>query len=555
MKLKKIAAAVLAASMLLAGCADNENRRSEREENSSRETKSSSESSSSSTSKSKDDLEIPKLTIEDGILKAVSSELTSVVIPSGVTEIEDAFGNCRKLLSVSLPDTITYISEGAFNDCTNVTVTYKGKEYSYNRLADLYEEINIGNLPKEPLDKNIILNDTDFVFYSYYYCMSCARSNKSFDITKSIDSIELFNRLLDYVFIPDDDPDKVEELEEDILGGDYYYYSLEKTEKLIQKSMFPKFKLSSVDYKKSECWSEEDNCFIWTPKIAGGGLGDYFNSFFIQEDGYKQGDYVYVTVAFVDENRGTSRNLCKTALPPASEIDIWDITPEYFDLPRYQMKFKKFEVEDHYYYEPYFLVGFKPIDERPAGFDFAKMLYSEIDSFDMYDISNVFGGFGLMDTILGKRAYIFSWSQLGSHNYMEYNNYMTYGASGENDKIEFDHFINNQIIWDTEDPNIMWGYDLDEITITDSFNGDTFKYSFEKAGHRDGTYDETAEYTHNDEPVSEQEFYSAKLVNDFKDYFKSDMYSPPCEIIKQYDYQAGSSTLADVYEIARAVIE
>lgn len=48
--------------------------------------------------------------------------LTSIVIPEGVTKIEDeAFNNCEKLTSVTLPTTLTSIGSAAFGNCVGLT--------------------------------------------------------------------------------------------------------------------------------------------------------------------------------------------------------------------------------------------------------------------------------------------------------------------------------------------------------------------------------------------------------------------------------------------------
>ena len=50
------------------------------------------------------------------------SDLTSVVIPDGVTRIGvSAFDNCTSLTSVTIPDSVTYIGKGAFEGCSGLT--------------------------------------------------------------------------------------------------------------------------------------------------------------------------------------------------------------------------------------------------------------------------------------------------------------------------------------------------------------------------------------------------------------------------------------------------
>lgn len=65
--------------------------------------------------------------------------LTSVVIPKGVTEINDmAFMGCKNLLTVTIPDTIKKISPYAFNMCDNLcNVIYTGTEEQWN-VIDIY---------------------------------------------------------------------------------------------------------------------------------------------------------------------------------------------------------------------------------------------------------------------------------------------------------------------------------------------------------------------------------------------------------------------------------
>ena len=73
------------------------------------------------------DLKIPEY-IDGYRVTAIGKEafyrqkLTSVIIPNGVTIIEDyAFGNCEDLISVTLPDSITDIGNSAFTFCRKLT--------------------------------------------------------------------------------------------------------------------------------------------------------------------------------------------------------------------------------------------------------------------------------------------------------------------------------------------------------------------------------------------------------------------------------------------------
>lgn len=68
--------------------------------------------------------------------------LTSINIPDSVRHIyPNAFADCTSLESLILPDGggIRGVGDGAFKGCEALTVTYKGKEYSYADLDDLYD--------------------------------------------------------------------------------------------------------------------------------------------------------------------------------------------------------------------------------------------------------------------------------------------------------------------------------------------------------------------------------------------------------------------------------
>ena len=68
------------------------------------------------------------------------SELTSVVIPEGVTYIEEyAFSGCESLISVSLPSTMETIGSAAFKNCTALNDVY------YNGTEEMANLIEIGD--------------------------------------------------------------------------------------------------------------------------------------------------------------------------------------------------------------------------------------------------------------------------------------------------------------------------------------------------------------------------------------------------------------------------
>ena len=90
------------------------------------------------------------------------TSLTSVSLPDSLTEIHDsAFMGCTSLSEITIPDNVTYIGRLAFEDCTglrevvlpdsveqiwadafrgceNISVTYKGKAYTYDNIDEIY---------------------------------------------------------------------------------------------------------------------------------------------------------------------------------------------------------------------------------------------------------------------------------------------------------------------------------------------------------------------------------------------------------------------------------
>lgn len=77
----------------------------------------------------------PVVGIGDGAFSY--SDITSLVIPEGVTYIEEyAFSGCESLISVSLPSTMESIGESAFNNCTSLElVKYNGTETKAAEIA------------------------------------------------------------------------------------------------------------------------------------------------------------------------------------------------------------------------------------------------------------------------------------------------------------------------------------------------------------------------------------------------------------------------------------
>lgn len=67
----------------------------------------------------------------------VSTEVTSVIIPNGVTSIGDmAFDRCTNLASITIPDGVTNIGIMAFMECTSLAnIYYTGTEEQWNAIT------------------------------------------------------------------------------------------------------------------------------------------------------------------------------------------------------------------------------------------------------------------------------------------------------------------------------------------------------------------------------------------------------------------------------------
>ena len=97
------------------------------------------------------DAEIDGLLIRNDIVidcRMFVTSLTSITIPNSVTYIgERAFENCSSLTSITIPNSVTYIGERAFDNCSSLNEVILGtgletvKEYAFagcSKLQDVY---------------------------------------------------------------------------------------------------------------------------------------------------------------------------------------------------------------------------------------------------------------------------------------------------------------------------------------------------------------------------------------------------------------------------------
>lgn len=70
--------------------------------------------------------------------------LTDVVIGNSVTSIGDkAFQDCAGLENITIPNSVTeMVGLDVFRGCKNITASYKGIDYPYNNIIDLYDAVN-----------------------------------------------------------------------------------------------------------------------------------------------------------------------------------------------------------------------------------------------------------------------------------------------------------------------------------------------------------------------------------------------------------------------------
>ena len=93
-----------------------------------------------------DGIRIPSSVTEiDAFAFANCIFMKNIAVPEGVKIINDmAFSGNTRLETASLPDSLTYYGYEPFYDSSNVTISYKGKNYSYANREDIFYQVNYG---------------------------------------------------------------------------------------------------------------------------------------------------------------------------------------------------------------------------------------------------------------------------------------------------------------------------------------------------------------------------------------------------------------------------
>lgn len=69
--------------------------------------------------------------------------LTDITLPETLTEIgPNAFAKCRSLKKLTLPDSVISVDPSAFTACEDLTVTYRGEDYTYGELEHLFAALD-----------------------------------------------------------------------------------------------------------------------------------------------------------------------------------------------------------------------------------------------------------------------------------------------------------------------------------------------------------------------------------------------------------------------------
>lgn len=448
---------------------------------------------------------------------------------------------------------------------------------------------------EELFEINQRLAGSIYVFIADHFYIY-AENGKSFDCTVSIDNVGMLGYVIDRLLriIEKDEADVYEKIEipDSLFGGTaFYYFTPETLERLIQKYFLPSFEISSLDYTQSPYWDAEKG------QIKAEYYGDFDqtgNTPFFAENGYTDGEYYYLSAVFSHD----------TSILYAGEdlFRLSSIPAEYFELPRVQLKVKKFTVKryDDYYDNCYIIVGFDPTDERAEWVKTAEYLYNTVNwnySPESPEIIPMpfpsYISTGVIDGSLGKRVYTNITSYRDEYapglstDYTGKDVLYTYGLHGENDviscEIYYDGYHSSGEVYYNDRWGVMVNFGNDvSITVEDKFKGETYKHTYSTHTDYYIAYDDTdhetsvpiiknEKFTLNDVEISESDFYSAEIVRYFDEIINLDsIYEKMAdEFVDKYFvdfdedrllYEHTSSyldefTLGDLYEMARIMTE
>ena len=423
---------------------------------------------------------------------------------------------------------------------------------------------------------------------SIQFFKSYERNSKSFDYTASIDDVEM----LDFVFtrllflIETDEADHYENVEDhDSMDGytEYYYFTPETAEKLIQEKFFPSFKISSVDYTKSTYWDREIKQFktaFREDAYHGGGLDSFY--LYLSESGYRIDDCYYINLVPLCDYFG--EGYFRIGEVDAEHLKLSDIASVYFDIPRVQVKLKKFNVKSHwdtdYMYDYYAFVGFEPVDNRPEWVNTAEQLFkdNDLENVEMIGLtaSEENNGFntlilrtaGVLSTPFGKRIYLYEKHYTERNLYHDYYHAInTFGTRGKNDNIQY--LISSGSREGAGDYTGSQYHYIEDSTLTcnDVLSGVKYIHTVEEGFveyydiannyrviDRKDVHEES--WKMNDKDISEAEYNSAEAVVYFLDNFDGDGKYDPYEFDTLYSCEVTDCiTLGDYFEMCRIITE
>ena len=400
-------------------------------------------------------------------------------------------------------------------------------------------------------DKQISISDDTILFLR--------EREDPFDVSVSIDSIELFNYAvgtLKKIIEPDEADDYEYEYVENEVGGfttEYFYFTPKTVEKLIREIFLPSFKISSIDYTKSAIWNEESGYFKVT---VFSGIPNYNGKEYFIECGYEAGEYWYVISAL-------SPSYYNAFQFEPDGIKLPYLPSGYFDNPRMQLKFKNTS-------HGRVLVGYEMLEELPEWLEAAELLFNACDwEYESFS-APAYQSIGVMDGVLGKRLFIAAGSMLGSIHIINDAVCDTYGIRGKNDIIRYSTEYGSSVGQILDDGIVSSATtESDAFTIQDDFKGDTYKYSYSES-HMSYFYESTGEVissngsteekcTFNGREISKEEFESLDAVAYFSnglDYIYSGMAVIADEhLLYKCEHGLDSITLADLYEMAQIIAE